>query len=685
MSTIWAHKLRRHAILAAACATVLLCVLAQPGQSAPLDVQALLNRPILGFEQVRAEVQAYATRRVPSLPVATTVEQWDRYADKLRRLVLENIVFRGDAVVWRDAPAQVQWLDTIGGGEGYCIKKLRYEALPGLWIPALLYEPQPLTGPVPAILNVNGHTSDGKSIAYKQIRCINLAKRGMRALNLEWIGMGQLESKDFRHSRSNQLDLCGTSGLSVFYLAMQRGLDILLDLEGTDPHRVGMTGLSGGGWQTIILSALDTRVKLCDPVAGYASFRTRLAHPSDIGDSEQAPDDLGTVADYTHLTALLAPRPALLTYNDKDDCCFQSAYALPPLLDAARTVYALYGQPQNLRHHVNSQPGTHNYEQDNREAFYRLVGDHFFRGTAYDAKEIACEAELKTTDELFVPLPGDNANFNALALELSGPLPRGSLPADAASLASWQERERGELREIVRARSCDVVPELAGSIQLGTVSVLFWRLKTADDWTVPAVEFASDAPGQTVLVVNDQGRSASSEHVTRQLSENKRVVAIDLFGFGEAAVENHQGRFALMLSTLGERQLGIDASQINAVARWMVSERDTGPVTVSATGPRSSLICLVAAALEPEAIGQLELAQSMGSLKEIIEQNLGQGDVPEQFCFGLLAAFDIAHLAALAAPRELRIKAPSQRLRDQLAPLIPWYTALQGVSNASSP
>ena len=79
-----------------------------------------------------------------------------------------------------------------------------------------------LKGRVPVVLNVNGHDSKGKAAPYKQIRCINLAKRGMLALNLEWLGMGQLQGDGFSHNRMNQLDLCGTSGLAVFYLAMQR-------------------------------------------------------------------------------------------------------------------------------------------------------------------------------------------------------------------------------------------------------------------------------------------------------------------------------------------------------------------------------------------------------------------------------------------------------------------------------
>src|SRR5581483_6049832 len=124
----------------------------------------------------------------------------------------------------------------------------------------------------------------------------------------------------------------------------------------------------------------ETRVTLTDPVAGYSSFLTRGQHFSDLGDSEQTPCDLATVVDYTHLTAMMAPKPTLLTFNAKDDCCFAAGHALPPLLEAAGPIFKLYGWPENLRSHVNENPGNHNYGLDNRQAFYRMLGDHWFRG-----------------------------------------------------------------------------------------------------------------------------------------------------------------------------------------------------------------------------------------------------------------------------------------------------------------
>ena len=340
---------------------------------------------------------------------------------RARTAALERAVFRGEAAHWRTLPTHVEWGQTIDGGPGYKIKKLRYEAVPGLWIPALLYEPTVFkTSKVPVSLAVNGHDLLGKALPYKQLRCINQAKRGMIVLNTEYLNMGQLAGPNYDHYRLNQLDLCGTSGVAPFYLVMSRGLDILLANEHADPTRVTVQGLSGGGWQTITISALDTRVTLSNPVAGYSSLHTRVRNVSDLGDSEQNPADLETAVDYTQMTAMLAPRPALLTYNFADNCCFKAEHALPPLKAAARPIYELYGKPHNLRTHVNLDPGTHNFGLDNRQQFYAMLKEFFFADRPdINAQEIPSEAEIKTPEQLKVDLPTKNENFNSLARRLA--------------------------------------------------------------------------------------------------------------------------------------------------------------------------------------------------------------------------------------------------------------------------
>lgn len=651
------------------------------------DLEKLLARPLIDPQLPLIEAQAFVRARIAKLPAFTSSAEWTRYADELRQEVLEKVVFRGAAAKWRDAPARVEWLETIAGGPGYKIRKLRYEALPGLWIPALLYRPDNLGEKVPVILNVNGHDANGKQAPYKQIRCINQAKRGMLALNVEWFGMGQLATDNFNHYRSNQIDLCGTSGLAPFVLSMRRALDILLSLPNADPSRVAVAGLSGGGWQTIVISSLDPRVTLADPVAGYGSYQTNVM-VGDLGDSEQTPTDLASIADYAHLTAMRAPRPTLLTYNFSDNCCFKADNSLPPLLEAARPVYRLFGKEDHLRWHVNFNPGTHNFEEDNRIALYHMFRDFFYPGDpAFDPREIPSENEVKTKEQLSVPLPADNTDFHSIALALARDLPRkpdrmAGAPSQG-KLDHDQFVEQGDL-----TRLCRIAPSVRvdqaqslGSESSGDLKVEFWRLHLGDDqngeWTIPAVEFIPSSAKASAVVIADGGRKTATAHVGRLLGEGRRVLAVDPFNCGESTIPKTPFLFDLIVASAGARPLGIRAAQIRAAASWLESQRAPNQPTLLVTvGPRSGVWGLVAVTQDfrtRQAIDTLECHDNLGSLKEVIERNWSVPECAELFCFGLLERFDLRQIVESVVPRPVRFVEPSERVRQEMAGLAKLY------------
>jgi hypothetical protein len=669
---------------------VLSLLLVGPALAAdPSPVADFLKRPLLPAEEVTLEVRDYVRPKIPVLlppgsekSAVKSAADWEREAERLRQAILKNVVFRGEAAQWRDAKVKVDWLDTIVE-TGYRIKKLRYEILPGFWIPALLYEPEKLAGKIPVSLAVNGHDPIGKAVDYKQIRCINMAKRGMVVLNVEWLGMGQLRGPGYRHGVMNQLDLCGSSGLAPFYLCMSRGLDILLAHPNADPKRVAVSGLSGGGWQTITISSLDTRVTLANPVAGYSSFVTRIDHYKDLGDSEQTPTDLAMYADYTHLTAMMAPRPTLLTYNSKDDCCFESGYALEPLVAAAKPFFKLSECEKSLRTHVNDSPGNHNFGEDNRKALYRMLGDFFFGDDAkYSAEEIPCSKDVKTREALDVPLPAGTLDMNTLAKALAKELPRNAnWPKTEKDAAAWASAKRRALAEVLRIKPGLVVDAKFSPryqprvVEQGGVKATLRMLKLAERWTVPIVELVMGQPKGTTLVISDTGRAATSTEVERLLATGQRVLALDLYYFGEAHPKSHDYLWSLMVATIGERALGLQANELLSVAKWAADEMKS-PVTVIADGPRSSVIALVAAALEEKAIGRVEVIAPLGSLKELIEQNRTLNQSPELFCFGLLERFDVKDLAALVAPRPVVIRNPSERAKTEFGSLGAYYKIL---------
>ena len=634
-----------------------------------VTVADVLKARIIEDDLPLTEVRDFAEHRILPMPEVKTVAEWEQHARRMREETLARVMCRGLADAWRKAPLKVEWLDTIDGGPGYRIRKLRYEAVPGLWIPALLYEPERLEGKVPVVMNVNGHDGDGKAAVYKQIRCINLAKRGMLALNVEWLGMGQLKGENFVHYRLNQLDLCGTSGLAPFYLSMKRGLDVLLSLEHADPNRVAVAGLSGGGWQTIIISSLDARVTLANPVAGYSSLTSRVRIPADLGDSEQTPVDLGVTADYAQLTAMRTPGPTLLTYNAKDNCCFLPPGALPPLLSAAEPIYKLYGKPDQLRHHVNEDPGTHNFDRDNRQQFYRLLGDFLYPGQSFDSTEIPCADEVKTKEQLQVSMPDVNADLHALAVDAMKALPGRSSSPRGRVRSRRREMANGKTQTACRRRSRAALHRARSLQRRARVRRRQGKLMAA------AHRRDVDRSGRRACRRKFDGhRNSAGRFRSRQ--RRRRGGCHSQSGAPRSGRRSlllrrvaHQGRDALygiLMSAVGERPLGIQSSQLAAIARWAQSKYGGRRVDIQAVGPRTSLIALTAAALEKDAVGSVALTGSFGSLKEIIEQNMDVNKGPELFTFGLLEHFDIRQLQAMVQPRAVAFINPSPRVLEEL-------------------
>jgi hypothetical protein len=116
----------------------------------------------------------------------------------------------------------------------------------------------------------------------------------------------------------------------------------------------------------------------------------------------------------------------------------------------------------------------------------------------------------------------------------------------------------------------------------------------------------------------------------------------------------------------------LQASQVSATARWAADRHADAPVTLVACGPRASVFALVAAALETKAIAAVELHQTLGSLKEVLERHWPVSEAPELFCFGLLECCDIRQLAALVAPRPVKLAEPSDRAKHELAGVAEW-------------
>lgn len=604
------------------------------------------------------QIVEYIGQRLKPLEPPRSRAAWHQRVKAVRADVLE-LFFRGHREGLLKERPRVREVGTIETGAGYRITKMLYEGYPGMWVPALLYEPTATTrGPLPVVLNPNGHHVGGKAMDYKQARCINLAKRGMLALSTEFIGMGELRA-DAEHNRISLLDVCGVAGVGVFYLALKRSLDVLLGHKRADLDKVAVTGLSGGGWQTALLGALDERVRVIVPVAGYSPVWQRRTCMEDIGDLEQMPSDFCSVVDYDVLTAMFAPRPTLLIYNRYDDCCFQTKRTRKSVYLPAKPVFELLNAADCFELYDCAEPRMHNYARNNRKQLYRFLNRHFDIDTADD--DLPWEDEILTEAELNTGIPADNATLHSLARDTLASIVRKrqqSAAGDTLHLRTARQKvsARRRLREIIRAVSFDkVVARDAG--RRGERRGIHWQhriLHLDEAWSVPVTEFTSANRSRSrgvEIIVGDGGRPRMRGHAERALAHGRRVLAADLFASGEAAFD---ARLQMVLASTGERPLGIQVGQLLTLIDWARRRFRCCAVHLIAMGTVLPVAALMATALAPEHVSRYRADGLMVSLHRLIEWPVPYDREAPLFCFGLLAEFDLPDLVQLAAPVPIR-------------------------------
>jgi hypothetical protein len=304
----------------------------------------------------------------------------------------------------------------------------------------------------------------------------------------------------------------------------------------------------------------------------------------------------------------------------------------------------LAGVGSRLRSHVNEDPGTHNFERENREQFYKMLGDFFYAGEdSFDAKEIESQNEVKSAEELNVPLRANNLDFNLLARQLMADLPRRN-----ASTKPTAE----SVGRVVRLSNYRPTAEKIDESTEGETKATYWRIRVGDDWAVPLVELCRGTPESVVCVMADGGRAGAMKQIETLLADKYRVLAIDPFYLGESKLDDRGYLFALLVSSVGARPIGVQVDQLQAVTRWATEHFGHEVEKHVAIGPRISLAALVAAATatDHERPQQLVLHESLSSLREIVEKSWSVNDFPEMFCFGLLEHCDIDDLIELAKP-----------------------------------
>ena len=289
------------------------------------------------------------------MPVYKTLAEWEARAAHLRKQILSAA---GLLPLPERTPLHPQIFGRIER-QGYSVEKVLLETMPGFYLGGNLYRPLGKSGKFPGVASPHGHWDYGRieNTATVSVpgRCINLARQGYVVFSYDMVGYDDTIQTPHEFVGPRE-DLWSFNPLGLQLWDSMRVIDFLQSLPDVDGERIAVTGASGGGTQTFLISAVDPRVKAAAPVNMISAIMQG-------GVCESAPGlRLGTFN--VEIGALMAPRP-LLMVSASGDWTKNTPHDEFP---AIQSIYKLYGKPELVESAQVDAP--HNYNKQSRELVY---------------------------------------------------------------------------------------------------------------------------------------------------------------------------------------------------------------------------------------------------------------------------------------------------------------------------
>jgi dienelactone hydrolase len=459
----------------------------------------------------------------------------------------------------------------------YSVEKVYFESTPGFFVTGNLYRPKNVTGKVPAVMFAHGHWTNARLSEESdanllreistgeerflqggrsrfQSMCVQLARMG--CIVWQWDMLSDSDSHQFSrtvvHGFAKQRPEMNTtenwglyspqaeehlqSIMGLQTLNAVRSLDFLLGLPEVDPERTAITGASGGGTQTMLLSAIDPRIKLSFPAVMVS---TSMQGGCTCENSCLLRVNTGNI----EFAALFAPKPQGMT-SANDWTKEMATKGFPEL----KQLYTFLGAPDN----VILQRGEHfphNYNAVSRSAFYTWLNRHFKLGFKEPVIEQDYEplkrAQLTVWDDSHLAPKAEDPDFERGLLKWLTADANKQLEASAAAPATLH-KDLGAAVEVLIGRTIANAGDAEWLIKnkqdrgsyvemTGLLTNKTYKEEVPVTWLYP-----KDWKGRTIVWLDDAGKSSLfnadgtvKAAVLKLVSAGATVVGADLLYQGE--------------------------------------------------------------------------------------------------------------------------------------------------------
>ena len=532
---------------------------------------------------IESKLRQEAVLRFPLFQLPRTKNEWDTYRVKLKN----EIIKKTGALVHQNLPLNLKETGSVKM-KGYTIKNIAFQTRPGIYATANLYIPDG-DGKFPAVIVMMGHSQEGRLYDKYQAVGITLALNGYLSLCIDPWGSGErttIHGVFEDHGDENNLGIAlmdiGEPLMGMLLTDNIRGVDLLCSLPYVDAQKIGATGASGGGNQTMWLTAMDERIKAAVPVVSAGTFEAYIMGTPCI--CEVLTDGL-TFTEESAVLALIAPRAVKMCNHFKDDLQAFNPREMLRSYNNAKPVFEMLGAGNNIAYQTLDL--THGYWPEDRETMLGWFSLHLKGiGDGAPVKEIPFNA--LPIEQLMVYAKGKRdpqvATTEAYCRQKGNELRAAFLHTKTFNA----EAKRNELKNILRINEEPVLKKVHQYAQVNGWSR--FALET-DDKLIPVLLHApAENAKEFAIVTSADGKEIISPGLMEGLIKaGSGIAVVDLSGTGEtssaALCSNDSiGRLRTLSKSclwLGKTVMGEWVKELNVVTQFIHAKYKSAKLSIN--------------------------------------------------------------------------------------------------------